>query len=85
MAPRDNESPLFDDEDGPDLASPGEGFELYRHKDADKMTTKGWHGYYWARRTEEATTSSAACHPLWGSTRCTGVSFLRKDSSSITR
>ena len=53
MAPRDNESPLFDDEDGPDLASPGEGFELYRHKDADKMRTKGWHGYYWARRTEE--------------------------------
>ncbi len=53
MAPRDNEPPLFDDEDGTGLTPPGEGFELYRHKDADKMTTKGWHGYYWARRTEE--------------------------------
>ena len=53
MAPRENESPLFDNEERPDLNPPGEGFELYRHKDADKMTTKGWHGYYWARRTEE--------------------------------
>ena len=53
MAPRDNEPPPFDDEDGPGLTPPGEGFELYRHKDADKMRTKGWHGYYWARRTEE--------------------------------
>jgi hypothetical protein len=53
MAPRDNEPSLVDDEEGPDLTPPGEGFELYRHKDADKMRTKGWHGYYWARRTEE--------------------------------
>ena len=53
MAPRDNEPSLFDDEEGPDLTPPGEGFELYQHKDADKMRKKGWHGYYWARRTEE--------------------------------
>ena len=53
MAPRDNEPSLFDDKEGPDLTPPGEGFELYRHKDADMMRTKGWHGYYWARRTEE--------------------------------
>ncbi len=53
MAPRDSEPSLVDDEEGRDLTPPGEGFELYRHKDADKMTTKGWHGYYWARRTEE--------------------------------
>ena len=44
MAPRDNEPSLFDDQEGPDLSSPGEGFELYRHKNADKMRTKGWHG-----------------------------------------
>ena len=53
MAPRDNEPSLFDDEEGPDLTPPGESFELYRHKNADMMRTKGWHGYYWARRTEE--------------------------------
>ena len=53
MAPRDNEPSLLDDQEGPDLSSPGEGFELYRHKNADKMRTKGWHGYYWARLTEQ--------------------------------
>jgi hypothetical protein len=53
VAPRDNEPSLFDDQEGPDLSSPGEGFELYRHKNADKMRTKGWHRYYWARLTEQ--------------------------------
>ena len=43
----------FDDEEGLDLTPPGVGFELYRHKDAERMKTKGWHGYYWARRTEQ--------------------------------
>jgi hypothetical protein len=46
VAPRDNEPSLFDDQEGPDLSSPGEGFEPYRHKNADKMRTKGWHGDY---------------------------------------
>ncbi len=53
MAPRGSEPSLFGDGEGPDLTPPGEGFELYRHKHADMMRTKGWHGYYWARRTEE--------------------------------
>jgi hypothetical protein len=53
VAPRDNEPTLFDDQEEPDLTPPGEDFELYRHTDADKMRTKGWHGYYWARRTEQ--------------------------------
>jgi hypothetical protein len=43
----------FDDEEGPDLAPPEEGYELYRHKDVERMKTKNWRGYYWARRTEE--------------------------------
>ncbi|HKH10994.1 MAG TPA: hypothetical protein VKA73_07600 [Rubrobacter sp.] len=30
---------------------PEEGFELYRHRNADNLQTGGWHGYYWARRT----------------------------------
>jgi hypothetical protein len=30
---------------------PQEGFELYRHRNADAMRTRDWHGYYWARRT----------------------------------
>jgi hypothetical protein len=53
VAPRDNEPSLFDDEEGPDLSPPAEGFELYRHNDAEKMKTKNWHGYYWARCTEK--------------------------------
>ena len=43
----------FDDEEGPDLTPPEEGFELYRRIDAEKMRTTNWHGYYWARRTEQ--------------------------------
>jgi hypothetical protein len=53
VTPLNNEPSLFDDEEGPDLTSPGEGFELYRHKNAEKMRTRKWHGYYWAKRTEE--------------------------------
>jgi hypothetical protein len=43
----------FDDEEGSNLTPPEEGFELYRHKDAQKMRTKNWRGYYWTRRTEQ--------------------------------
>jgi hypothetical protein len=53
VAPCDNEPSLTDDQEGPDPGSPGEGFELYRHKNADKMRTKAWHGYYWSRLTEQ--------------------------------
>jgi hypothetical protein len=48
-----NKPPPFDDHEGADLTPPGEGFKLYRHKDAQKIRTKNWHGYYWAKRTEE--------------------------------
>jgi hypothetical protein len=41
VATRGNEPPPFENEESPDLSSPGEGFELYRHKDAEKMRTKG--------------------------------------------
>jgi hypothetical protein len=37
------------------LTPPEEGFELYRHRKAGETRTEGWHGYYWARRTEEGT------------------------------
>ncbi len=29
---------------------PGEGYELYRHRNAGAMLTRDWHGHYWARR-----------------------------------
>jgi hypothetical protein len=32
----------------PNLRSPEEGFELYRHKHAQQMSTQGWSGLYWA-------------------------------------
>lgn len=38
--------------DRPDTSPPGEGFELYRHKNAEATRTRGWHGLYWARRNE---------------------------------
>ena len=44
---------IHDDEEGPDLRPPAEGYELYRHKVAENMATRNWHGYYWARRTEK--------------------------------
>jgi hypothetical protein len=44
VATRGNEPPPFDDHEGPDLDPPGEGFELYRHREVDEMRTKGWHG-----------------------------------------
>ncbi len=51
--PNNGTLPFDDDEEGPDLAPPEEGYELYRHKDAERMKTKNWRGYYWARRTDE--------------------------------
>jgi hypothetical protein len=39
--------------EGLNLAPPAEGFELYRHKNADETRTGGWSGLYWARRDEE--------------------------------
>ena len=47
--PRESPFPN-DDQEGLDLTPPGRGYELYRHKNADGMKTKGWHGYYWARQ-----------------------------------
>ena len=44
-------SPHGDDDVVLQRVPPEGGFELYRHKNADE--TKTWHGYYWARLTEE--------------------------------
>jgi hypothetical protein len=53
MSTPGNRPSVHDDQEEPHLSLPGEGFELYRYKNAEKMRTKNWHGYYWARRTEE--------------------------------
>jgi len=34
------------------LTPPEEGFELYRYKNAQEMTTRGWSGLYWVRKNE---------------------------------
>jgi hypothetical protein len=36
-----------------DLIPPKEGYELYRHKNAETMKTRNWRGLYWARRNEK--------------------------------
>ena len=66
MTPRGDEPSLIDDREGPDLTSPGEGFEFYRHKDAEKIRTRGWHGYYWARRTEQGHYEIRSVPPMLG-------------------
>jgi hypothetical protein len=38
--------------EGLNLTPPAEGFELYRHKNAEETKTGGWSGLYWARRNE---------------------------------
>jgi len=38
--------------EGLNLVPPEEGFELYRYKNAEGMTTRGWSGLYWARKNE---------------------------------
>ena len=38
--------------EGLNLMPPAEGFELYSHKNAEKMTAQGWSGLYWARMNE---------------------------------
>jgi hypothetical protein len=53
MSTPGNRPSVHDDQEEPYLSPPGEGFELYRYKNAEKMGTKNWHGYYWARRTAE--------------------------------
>jgi len=39
-------------DEGLNLVPPEEGFELYRYKNAEGMTTRGWSGLYWARNSE---------------------------------
>jgi hypothetical protein len=34
------------------LTPPEGGYELYRHKNAEQMRTRGWSGLYWARENE---------------------------------
>jgi hypothetical protein len=34
------------------LVPPEEDFELYRYKNAQEMTTRGWSGLYWARKNK---------------------------------
>jgi hypothetical protein len=39
-------------DEGLNLTPPGEGFELWRHRNAGRLGTVGWSGLYWARRDE---------------------------------
>jgi len=39
--------------EGLNLTPPGEGFELWRHRNAGRLGTVDWSGLYWARRVEE--------------------------------
>ncbi len=53
MGTSHNPTPHGDDDVVLGRLPPGGGFKLYRHKNAEKMRTKNWHGYYWARPTGE--------------------------------
>jgi hypothetical protein len=49
--PQERSSPR-DEQEGLNLNPPEEGYELYRHKNTERMKTKNWHGHYWARQNE---------------------------------
>jgi hypothetical protein len=49
--PQERGSPR-DEQEGLNLNPPEERYELYRHKNTERMKTKNWHGYYWARQNE---------------------------------
>ena len=86
MSPRDDDPSLFDDQDGPDLSPPEESYRLYQHKNAAKIETKGWHGYYSGPGAPmRATTRYSACPPRWGSGLYRAASSLEKRSRSSTR
>lgn len=53
MATSHNSAPHGDGGVVPQSLPPEGGYELYRYKNAERMKTKNWHGYYWARCTEE--------------------------------
>ena len=53
MGTSHNPTPHGDDDVVSERLPPEGGFKLYQHKNAEKMRTKNWHGYYWARRTGE--------------------------------
>ena len=40
-------------DEGLNLTPPGEGFQLWRHRNAGRLGTEDWSGLYWARRDEE--------------------------------
>lgn len=45
-------TPTFPNGEGLPYPDPPEpGYELYRHRNAATIRTRGWHGLYWARRT----------------------------------
>ena len=46
---------------------------------------QGWHGYYWAGKTKQATTRSGVCKPEKESLPCWEVTSLKKVSGSTTR
>jgi hypothetical protein len=37
-------------DEGLNLTPPGDGFELWRHRNAGRLGTVDWSGLYWARR-----------------------------------
>ena len=53
MGTSHNLSPHGDDDVILEWVPPEDGFDLYLYKNAEKMRTKTWHGYYWARSTAE--------------------------------
>lgn len=61
-----------------DPGPPEEGFELYRHKRAEEMKTKNWHGYFWARRNEEGDYEIRSLPASLGEPSATGGVFPKE-------
>ena len=71
--------------EGLNLLPPEEGFELWRHKNADKMGTRGWSGLYWARKKEAGDYEIRSVAREGEAHSITGGIFPRGASRSTTR
>jgi len=67
------------------LIPPEEGFELYRYKNAEEMTTRGWSGLYWARQNDAGDCRSELSRSRGRGTPTLGACSPKRPSRDTTR
>ena len=67
------------------LTPPEESFELYRYRNAERMSTRGWSGLYWARKNEAGDYEIWAVRKEGKGTPIPGTCSRKKPSRVTTR